>query len=134
MLVASKNKNEKIVLGLLSYTFGESMTPSQQVDYLHKVRNNQQTDIFLYKENESENYIGVVVIEKHEASHQTGVLPITLESLALLPSYRNEGKGYEIFTELKELFPDAVIQGALSISELVKNWSVKYRLEAQNKE
>ncbi|MBG9983279.1 hypothetical protein HZY86_09465, partial [Aerococcaceae bacterium DSM 111020] len=65
MLTNSKTKNEKIVLGLLSYTYTDSNpnTEEQQL-YLDSIRDNENMDILLYKEESGDNNIGVMVIEK----------------------------------------------------------------------
>ena len=129
MLLASKHKHEKIVWGLLAYALGETMTPLEQQAYLQEVKEDPLTEIYLYRPSEQENFIGAMVV-KFEKTDQEGardVLSISL--LAVLPSYRNEGVGYEMFSLLKALYPHTLIQGSLAMSELVKNWSVKYRQE-----
>lgn len=132
MLIQSKNKNEKIVLGLLSYTFDGEVSSSKQRALLEEYRESDEVEIYLFKENETDNFIGVMVIEISKLNTQALVSAITIEKIALIPSYRDEGVGYQMYVELRELYPNASIQGSILMSEIVKNWSIKYRENLEN--
>ena len=50
MLISSKNKNEKIILGLLSYTYDdEKANLSEMSNLLESYRDDPNFDILLYK-------------------------------------------------------------------------------------
>lgn len=127
MLIRSKNKNEKIVWGLLSYTFEDIISSKEQQELVEFYRSNPNYEIFLYKCEDSDNYIGVMVIEINTNISEKIGTSISIHRSALLPSYRNEGHGYQMYLELRQLYPDASIQGSILMSEIVKNWSLKYR-------
>lgn len=128
MLTNSKAKNEKIVLGLLSYTYtaGNPDTEEQNA-YLKTIRNNQMMDILLYKQDKDDNYIGIMVIEKIY-NNETASTPdsILIHRVGITPSFRKEGYGYEMFCELKTMFPKSTIIASVSTMDLIANWSTKY--------
>ncbi|MBK0347587.1 GNAT family N-acetyltransferase [Aerococcaceae bacterium zg-ZJ1578] len=126
MLIRSKHKNEKIVWGLMSYTFDESISSNDQRQLLNTFREEEAFEIFLFRKEEQDNFIGAMVIEEQPAiSEEVGDI-IVIHRLAVLPSYRNEGIGYQMYLELRALYPTASFQGSIMMSEIVKNWSIKY--------
>lgn len=131
MLIRSKNKNEKIVWGLLSYTFDDSMTSAEQHEVIEAIKENPNYEIFLYKGEDSDNYIGVLVVEINKNVSEEIEMAISIHRAALLPSYRTEGLAYQMYVELRDLYPEASIQGSILMSEIVKNWSIRYREENQ---
>lgn len=131
MLINSKNKNDKIVRGLLSYTVDETVSALEQQQLLEMYQSQPEFDIFLYKEKESDNYIGIVIIERiQEVEYAT--MSIIIHRMSVLPSFRNEGVGYQMYCELRQMYPTASFQGSIIMSEFVKNWSIKYRLEMES--
>lgn len=127
MLISSKNKKEKIVWGLLSYTFEEEQTAQEQQVIIESYRDNDDFEIYLYKETDNDNYIGAMVVEVHEGETVGINSTIMIHRVGILPTFREEGYGYKMFVELKQLYPNALIQGSLTMSEIVKNWAIKYR-------
>lgn len=131
MLIQSTHKNEKIVLGLLSYTEeGASMDELRQL--LEDYRDNEQRDLLLYKEDENENFIGLIGVE-HSATSEA-VETLLLERISLIPSFRNEGVGYQIYTELRQRYPHAKLIGSFSTSELLIKWAQKFSREQSEEE
>ena len=68
MLIKSKNKNEKIILGLLSYTLEEGQ---HQTDLLQSIletyRQSDSKEIYLYREQDQDNFIGLVGVETFQS-------------------------------------------------------------------
>lgn len=128
MLTHSKTKNEKVVLGLLSYTYTESSPNNEeQKAYLDNIRDNKNMDILLYKEEVDNNNIGIVVIEKIFNDEETLVPDsIIIHRVGIMPSFRDEGRGYEMFREIKAMFPNSTIIAGVSTMDLIANWSARY--------
>ena len=103
MLIQSKNKNEKIILGLLSYTLEEGQ---HQTDLLQSIletyRQSDSKEIYLYREQDQDNFIGLVGVETFQSPGNESEHPesVVIDRIALLPSFRNESVGYQIFCEL----------------------------------
>ncbi len=128
MLTNSKTKNEKIVLGLLSYTYTDSNpnTEEQQL-YLDSIRDNENMDILLYKEESGDNNIGVMVIEKVFNEEESKIPDaIMIHRIGIMPSFRDEGHGYQMFCELKTLYPNSSIIAGVATMDVVAHWSAKY--------
>ncbi|MBG9983729.1 hypothetical protein HYO62_02390 [Aerococcaceae bacterium DSM 111022] len=128
MLTHSKTKNEKVVLGLLSYTYTESSPNNEeQKSYLDNIRDNENMDILLYKEEVDNNNIGIVVIEKIFKTDESSIPDsIMIHRVGVMPSFREEGRGYDMFCELKGMFPNSTIIAGVSTMDLIANWSAKY--------
>lgn len=129
MFVNSKQKNEKIVLGLLSYTYGDTLSIEEQRQLLKQYRDNDDVQILLYKKEDSDNYIGLCVIEESSINNNDTVATITLQRIAILPSFRNEGIGYDMYCELRKMYPQAQMLGSMQTSDLVGNWANRYESE-----
>ena len=132
MFVHSKNKNEKIILGLLSYTLAESNHPTEVLPtILANYQQSEYKDFLLYRTEEQENYIGLVGIEQHHDS-ESGLNTLIIDRVALLPSFRHESLGYQMFCELKQLYSDYAIIGSQLTAEWVMKWSIRYDTEYGN--
>lgn len=129
MFVSSKQKNEKIVLGLLSYTYGDTLSIEEQRQLLEQYRDNDHAQILLYKKEGTDNYIGLCVIEESHINNNDTVATITLQRIAILPSFRNEGIGYDMYCELRTMYPQAQMLGSMQTSDLVANWANRYESE-----
>ena len=134
MLISSKNRNEKIVLGLLSYTYPSEEHPSieTQRQLLEAYQVTENADIYLYKTDESENYIGLVCVEISQVnqSSQDESMTLILDRVALNPSFREEGLGFEMYKELRDLYPQATVIGSNLTMEIVAKWTEKYQNES----
>ena len=134
MLIQSKNKNEKIILGLLSYTLEEGQ---HQTDLLQSIletyRQSDSKEIYLYREQDQDNFIGLVGVETFQSPGNESIHPesVVIDRIALLPSFRNESVGYQIFSELKERYPNTAFLGSRLTSELLVKWSSRYAQEHQ---
>ena len=134
MLIQSKNKNEKIILGLLSYTLEEGQ---HQTDLLQSIletyRQSDSKEIYLYREQDQDNFIGLVGVETFQSPGNESEHPesVVIDRIALLPSFCNESVGYQIFCELKERYPNSAFLGSRLTSELLVKWSSRYAQEHQ---
>ena len=125
LLVQSTYKNEKIVLGLLSYT-EENVSMDELRELLEEYRESDKRELWLYKEEENDNFIGIVGLEYLvEDDMET----LRIERIALIPSFRSEGVGYQMYAELHKLYPNAELNASLITSELVVKWAEKYHKE-----
>lgn len=141
MLIQSTEKNEKIVLGLLSYTYtDENPTIEDLKKVLDQYREDSDTILYLYKDADTENYVGIVVVEivasDDSDDHEQTPTPISDKTvnilrLAVMPSFRNEGIGYKMYRDLKRLYSDATIIGTMNTVDVITEWSRKYNLENQ---
>ncbi|AXY25854.1 hypothetical protein CL176_07495 [Suicoccus acidiformans] len=126
MLVSSKNKHEKIVLGLLSYTYDEEV-PSTEVlkQDLTAYQESQTTQILLYKPEGADNFIGLIILDKEDGED----LPqstLYLQKYVLLPSFRDEESAYEMFKALKAYYPEAKILSNMQLSDHLAGWTQRY--------
>lgn len=133
MLINSTEKNEKIVLGLLSYTYTDE-TPSIEdlKKTLKQYREDPHTMLYLYKDDVTDNYVGIVIVEvvsSQAAEDQTFDKTVNVIRLAVMPSFRNEGVGYRMYCELKRLYSDATIIGTMNTVDVIMDWSRKYNAE-----
>ena len=125
MLIKSKNKNEKIILGLLSYTLEEGQ---HQTDLLQSIletyRQSDSKEIYLYREQDQDNFIGLVGVETFQSPGNESEHPesVVIDRIALLPSFRNE---------LKDRYPNSAFLGSRLTSELLVKWSSRYVQEHQ---
>lgn len=137
MLISSKTKNEKIVLGLLSYTFSEEGSNMDDIkSVLETYREDPNYDILLYKDKKSDNFIGLLCIEINTfTSEETAATSttITIHRVAVVPSFRSEGVGYHMYELLREKYPAATVIGAMTTVEIITNWGKKFN-QANHKE
>ncbi|MGO4927598.1 hypothetical protein ACTQ45_03455 [Fundicoccus sp. Sow4_D5] len=140
MLIRSKNKNEKIVLGLLSYTYDDNVKTEVLKELLENYRNDDNREIYLYKDDSSGNYVGVMAVEHNQSSVTNSEDEISIrenimvQRVAVIPSFRNEGIGYKIYNDLRHSHPNATIIGTTTNKtiDLVSKWAQQYN-DAQSK-
>lgn len=130
MLISSKTKNEKIILGLLSYTYEDGKASMEDMKhYLETYRQDPNLDILLYKDEDSENFIGLICIERNisaQAKSDEQSLTIIVHRIAVVPSFRDEGVGYKIYESLRKQYPNAAVIGAMNTVDLLSKWSMQY--------
>ena len=131
MLISSKTKNEKIILGLLSYTYEDGKASMEEMKhYLETYRQDPNLDILLYKDEKSDNFIGLICIERNASEPTESDVPssltIIIHRIAVVPSFRDEGVGYKIYESLRNQYPNAAVIGAMNTVELLSKWSTKY--------
>ncbi|MGY4104138.1 GNAT family N-acetyltransferase [Ignavigranum ruoffiae] len=128
MLINSTDKNDKIVIGLLSYTYSEDVPSIDQIKKLiEEYRANPDQHIFLYKEDDGDNYIGLIAVGMSRSEDQADSnLTINVQRVAVVPSFRNEGVGYRMFESLKDRYPNSPIIGTMDNVDLVLKWTNQY--------
>lgn len=131
MLISSKNKNEKIVLGLLSYTYTEgNAAMTDMLSLIETYRNDPNLDILLYKDESNDNFIGLLCIEINTATAETEdsspSTTIIINRISVVPSFRSEGIGYRMYEALRRKYPNASVIGAMNTVDLLLNWSKQY--------
>lgn len=128
MLVLSTHKNEKVVLGLLSYTFDQE-NPSTEIllQLLQRYRDKEEYDLLLYQDDDKDNYVGIIGIEKNQDEYEN--MTLVIHRLALLPSYRDEDSGYIMYCQLRQMYPQATVIGSMAMSDLVASWTQNYQEE-----
>lgn len=140
MLIRSKNKNEKIVLGLLSYTYDDNVKMEVLKELLESYRNDDNREIYLFKDESSGNYVGIMAVEHNQSSVTNSDDEISIQEnimiqrVAVIPSFRNEGIGYQIYHDLRQSHPTATIIGTTTNQtiDLVSKWAQHYN-ETQSK-
>lgn len=134
MLVSSKNKNEKVVLGLLSYTYGnQNLTIEEQQQIIIDYRDDDQYELYLYEDTSTENFVGILAVELIKSNKDENVIEtVSIHKVAVVPSFRGEGIGLEMYKELKKKHPNASIIGTMDTVDLVTKWSKEYsKMEEQ---
>ncbi len=130
MLTNSTDKNEKIVLGLMSYTFSETAPSIDEIkQIINDYRTNEKKKIYLYKDIETDNYIGLMAIEMIYLENQLVPTTINVERMAIIPSFKDEDYGYKMFAELKEKYPESTIIGTMDNVNEITEWTQKYNKE-----
>ena len=95
MLIRSKNKNEKIVLGLPSYTYDDNVKMEVLKELLESYRNDDNREIYLFKDESSGNYVGIMAVEHNQSSVTNSDDEISIQEnimiqrVAVIPSFRN---------------------------------------------
>lgn len=126
MLVPYIGRYEKIVMGLLSYIpeFKEFSELKEEMDKI----NQQERKIYLWKEADSDNIIGLVGFDQHDDTDT-----LVVRYLSINPSFREEGLTYDLLTALKKEFPVYSLTGVISLSTILSKW-IKRRQEELDKE
>ena len=126
MLVPYIGRYEKIVMGLLSYIpeFKEFSELKEEMDKI----NQEQRKIYLWKEADSDNIIGLVGFDQHDDTDT-----LVVRYLSINPSFREEGLTYDLLTALKKEFPVYSLTGVISLSTILSKWT-KRRQEELDKE
>lgn len=126
MLVPYTGRYEKIVMGLLSYIpeFKEFSELTEEMDKI----NQQERKIYLWKEADSDNIIGLVGFDQHDDTDT-----LVVRYLSINPSFREEGRTYDLLTALKKEFPVYTLTGVISLSTILSKWT-KRRQEELDKE
>lgn len=126
MLVPYIGRYEKIVMGLLSYIpeFKEFSELTEEMDKI----NQQERKIYLWKEADSDNIIGLVGFDQHDDTDT-----LVVRYLSINPSFREEGLTYDLLTALKKEFPVYSLTGVISLSTILSKWA-KRRQEELDKE
>ena len=126
MLVPYIGRYEKIVMGLLSYIpeFKEFSELTEEMDKI----NQHERKIYLWKEADSDNIIGLVGFDQHDDTDT-----LVVRYLSINPSFREEGLTYDLLTALKKEFPVYSLTGVISLSTILSKWT-KHRQEELDKE
>lgn len=126
MLVPYIGRYEKIVMGLLSYIpeFKEFSELKEEMDKI----NQEERKIYLWKEADSDNIIGLVGFDQYDDTDT-----LVVRYLSINPSFREEGLTYDLLTALKKEFPVYSLTGVISLSTILSKWT-KRRQEELDKE
>ncbi|MGH2103842.1 GNAT family N-acetyltransferase [Aerococcus urinaeequi] len=126
MLVPYIGRYEKIVMGLLSYIpeFKEFSELKEEMDKI----NQEERKIYLWKEADSDNIIGLVGLDQYDDTDT-----LVVRYLSINPSFREEGLTYDLLTALKKEFPVYSLTGVISLSTILSKWT-KRRQEELDKE
>ena len=139
MLVHSKNKNQKIVLGLLSYTYDDQVSMEELTQRLEEYQSEESVDILLFKDESllnSDNFIGLMIIEHilPAQDDESGCPTVSILETSVVPSFDEEMISYQMFKEVKKLYPQASIIGTLSLSDEITEWTRRYYEENETNE
>ncbi|MBG9979837.1 hypothetical protein HZY91_01080 [Facklamia sp. DSM 111018] len=138
MLLSSTNKNEKIVLGLLCLTCKDDDTMTEASEILDYYRNHEDMELFLYKDPDTDNYVGLMgiehrryVTENEKLSEPNEIETILVNRISVIPSFLDEGVEYEMYKELRILFPNAQIVGVIQnhTQDLIAELAAEFRAE-----
>ena len=122
MLVPYIGRYEKIVMGLLSYIpeFKEFSELKEEMDKI----NQQERKIYLWKEADSDNIIGLVGFDQYDDTDT-----LVVRYLSINPSFREEGLTYDLLTALKKEFPVYSLTGVISLSTILSKWTKRRQEE-----
>ncbi len=133
MLVNSKTNNDKVVLGLLSLTFPEDERDLSNVkELLESIYQDDSQEIFLYRDPETDNFIGIFVVEFNtlESNDQRHSTSIVIQRYGIVPSFIDDGIDYRMYGELRKKYPNYASIGTMDLSEKVAQWGEKFQQEA----
>lgn len=138
MLINTTQKNEKVVLGLLSLICQEEDQMKEASQVLGKYRDQEGFDLFLYKDPETSNYVGLVGVESRRPAGQEDSKQETIivHFMSVIPSFEKDNVDYLLYKGLKDLFPQAQITGAISeqMQDKVADFADRYRQESSSEE
>lgn len=126
MLVQFKSDFEKIAMGLLSYIedLKETARLKEEIE-LYKEDDNR--DLFLWKSNETDDFCGVIGIEKNDGM-------ILVRHVSVNPSYRNEGIAGAMIDSVAAEYEVNSLMSTLETSDLVNKWQKRKKESDQNKQ
>lgn len=125
MLVPYTRRYEKIVMGLLSYIpeFKEFSELTEEMDKI----NHEERKIYLWKDAYSDNIIGLVGFDQNDDTDT-----LVVRYLSINPSFREEGRTYDLLTALKKEFPVYTLTGVISLSTILSKWTKRRQEELDN--
>lgn len=153
MLLKSTNRNEKIVLGLLSLIHLADEEITRPMELLEVYREKEDFEIYLYRDIDSQNFVGLVAAEHrfdqvektdqdelNDAAENNDVTQnekvevqetIVINQLSVIPSFEDEGIEQRMYAELRQMFPNAQVIGSLDHQTLdtVTNLAIAYQQE-----
>lgn len=115
MLTRSKKDQDKILMGLLSYS-ENCETPQDILEEIAWYEKEDNRHLFLYREDKASDYIGLLGVEETE----DGLLILRIANLN--PSYHNEGYTAKMLDELQEMHADHRITSTLDTNDLLQQW------------
>lgn len=116
MLTQTKtDSSSKIAMGLLSYS-AACQTTQDIVDTLQWYNQDDRRRLYLYREDMTSDYIGLLGIE------ETPDELILIRVATLNPSYRNEGYLLKMLDDLQDLYYEQIITSTLETKDFVLEW------------
>ena len=133
MLTNAKAVNDKIILGLLGYTFHNESHSYEDIEELYQqIKDNNCMDIFLYKQPETDNCIGILIIETNTVSEDNNQSKsIMIHRYGVVPSFMDDHVELKMYSALKQHYPHTPIIGALDIANEVSQWEQLYQQQFQ---
>lgn len=115
MLVKYKNDYEKIAMGFLSYLPDLKVMSNLKTE-LSLYTTDPDHELYLYKENNDDDFIGVVGVE-------TGSDFLLVRHISLSPSVRDQATQFAILDDLAKLCgKDKKLMGSLETTQLIVAW------------
>ena len=116
MLTQTKtDSSNKIAMGLLSYSAACQST-QDILDTLQWYDQDDHRRLYLYRENMTSDYIGLLGIEETEDEL------ILIRVATLNPSYRDEGYLLKMLDDLQDLYREQIITSTLATKDFVLEW------------
>ena len=112
LLVPYSATNKKIVMGLLSY-IPEFKDFKRLQEEIEEIATNLSIKCWLFKESDSENFIGSIVIKY----------------LSVSPSFRGENITFQMLEDLAKM-EDKVLSGTIETSVILAKWN-KHRVSEE---
>lgn len=114
MLQTYKKDYKKITMGLLSL-IPDLKDIHRLNDELEWYNSEENRKIYLWRSEETDDFIGVIGIELSEEI-------VLLRHISINPSFRKEGISHEMLYALEELYPNQKIIGTLETSGIIAKW------------
>ena len=121
LLVPYSATNKKIVMGLLSY-IPEFKDFKRLQEEIEEIATNPSIKCWLYKESDSENFIGLI---GGESTTDT----IIIKYLSVSPSFRGENITFQMLEDLAKM-EDKVLSGTIETSVILAKWN-KHRVSEE---
>lgn len=153
MLLKSTNRNEKIVLGLLSLIHLADDEMTRPMELLKMYQDNENYEIYLFRDQDSQNFVGLLAAEhrfdqvdasqedlemnggaNEKSARQEVKETIIINHLSVIPSFEDEGVELKMYKELRLLYPNANIMGSLRYHthDLVSGLATAYDESQEN--
>lgn len=116
-------------MGLLNYALPEEQRKiSFCQEIIEETMEDDSRDILLYKDEESDNYAGILLVEFNvqEIDDQSPSTTITIHRYGVVPSFQDDQIDYMMYRSLRMKYPRATIIGVLNLSDEIASWSTQF--------
>lgn len=120
MLIRYRKDYQKIAVGLLSFQ-PEFRQYRHSLDTL-LASSTAGFDVFLWKNNDDNHFIGIVIVE-------TGPKYALIRQLSFTPTERSGKNVFALLTAVHEQYPTVRLMGTLKTQPIISNWERNHEID-----